>query len=84
LDGDRGGRGDAFKQGVGPVLVREESDGPAVHPKDRPTQLQVLVDGVEEQAVAAEGHDDVAVARVDQVVAGREVGLGRTRCCRAR
>jgi hypothetical protein len=39
----------------------------------------VLVDGVEQQAVAAEGHDDVAVAGVDQVVAGREVGLSGAR-----
>jgi hypothetical protein len=39
----------------------------------------VLVDGVEEQTVAAKGHDDVAVAGVDQVVAGGELGLGRAR-----
>jgi hypothetical protein len=83
VDGDRGGRGDAFKQAVWPVLVREESDRPAVHPKDRPTELQVLMDRMEEQAVAAEGHDDLAVAGVDQVVAGGEVGLGCAGCCRA-
>ena len=32
---------------------------------------------VEEQAVAAQGHDDVAVVGVDQVVASGELGLGR-------
>jgi hypothetical protein len=77
LDGDRAGGGHPLDQAVGPVLVHEEPDGPAVHPKDRPTELQVVVDGVQEQAVAAEGHDDVAVAGVDQVVAGGELGLGR-------
>ena len=38
------------------------------------------MDGVEQQAVAAEGHDDVAVAGVDQVVAGRELGLAARAC----
>ena len=32
---------------------------------------------VEEQAVTAEGHDDVALLGVHQVVAGGELGLGR-------
>jgi hypothetical protein len=77
VNDDRGGGGNAFNQVVWPVLVHEESDGPAVHPKDRPTELEVLVDCVEEQAVAAEGHDNVAVAGVDQIVAGGEFGLGR-------
>jgi hypothetical protein len=84
MDGDRAGGGNACNQVVGPVLVHEESNGPAVHAKDRPTELEVLVDGVQEQAVAAEGHDDLAVAGVDQLVAGRELGLGRPRRCRAR
>jgi hypothetical protein len=84
VDGDRAGGGDACHQVVGPVLVGEEADGPAVHAKDRPAELEVVVDGVQEQAVAAEGHDDLAVAGVDQVVAGGEVGLGRAGCRRAR
>ena len=73
----------AFNQAVRPVLVHEESDRPTVHAKDRPTELEVVVDGVEEQAVAAEGHDDVAVVGVDQVVAGRELRHGRARRRRA-
>jgi hypothetical protein len=84
VDGDRGGRTNAFKQAVGSVLVHEEADGPAVHAKDGPAEPQVLVDGVQQQAVAAEGHDDVAVAGVDQLVAGRQVGLGRARRRRVR
>src|SRR4029453_14995806 len=36
VHGDRGGRDDAFEQAVEPVLVGEESEGPAVHAKDRP------------------------------------------------
>jgi hypothetical protein len=35
-------------------VVHEEADGSAVHAEDRPTELEVLVDGVEEQAVTAE------------------------------
>jgi transposase-like protein len=84
VNGERGGGANAFKQAVGPVLVHEESDGAAVHAKDRPAELQVLVDRVEQEAVAAEGHDDLAVVGVDQVIAGREFGLGRARRRRAR
>jgi hypothetical protein len=76
LDGDRRGGGDPLDQAIWPVLVHQEPDGPAVHPKHRPTELQVVVDGMEEQAVAAQGHDDVALVGVDQVVASGEFGLG--------
>jgi hypothetical protein len=74
LDGYRRGSGDALNQVVGPVLVHEESDGAAVHPKHRPSELEVVVDGMEEQAVAAQGHDDVALVGLTG-----DAGLGDNR-----
>jgi hypothetical protein len=74
VHGDRRGRGDPRREVVEPVLVHQEADRAAVHAEDRPSVLELLVDRMQQQAIAAEGHDHRRVLGLDQLVAGDELG----------
>src|SRR5262249_47026642 len=73
---------EAFAQSVLAVFVHEEADGAAVHAVDRLACVHELVQGLQHQAVAAEGDDDVGFLRGRIAVATNEsvprrFGLGR-------
>jgi hypothetical protein len=74
VHGDRRGRRDPRREVAEPVLVHQEPDRPAVHAEDRPAELELLVDRVQQQPVTAEGDDHRRLLRLDRPVAGHELG----------
>jgi hypothetical protein len=68
------GRVDPVEEGVLAVLVHQEAHRAAVHAVDRPAALQVLVQGLEHEAVAAESDDDLGLVRAGLAIA-RDQGL---------
>ena len=82
--GDR--RCQALGEGVLGILVHQEADGAAVHAVDALARAHGLAQRLQQEAVAAEGHDDVGIPGGNLAVApaqpfGRIVGLGCARRC---
>jgi hypothetical protein len=61
---------DPLQQVVLAVLVHQEADRAAVHAVDRRLALQGVVQGLQHEAVAAQGHDHLGAVFADVAVAG--------------
>ncbi len=75
------GRSDPLDQAVFLEVVHQEADRAEVHAVDRTVQSQGPVQGIQHEAVAAQGDDDVGVGEVRLAVAGlqaseRLLGVG--------
>ncbi len=67
-DGATGG-GDPLQQAVLLVVVHQEADRAPVHAVDGRPAGQVGVQGLQHEAVAAQGHDDIGLCVCDRAVA---------------
>ena len=59
MDAHRRGAGDALGEAVGGVAVHEKADAAAMHAEDRHAALQVAVQRLQHEAVAAQGDDEI-------------------------